>query len=257
VISEHFDDPVAAYDRLAAYYPDLSRRHDLYLRGVEREILSRIPKTSRSLLDVGAGDGTRALRITSQPGIEHVVLAEPSRAMAGKAAQGVEVWPVRAEELSSMPVENAERFDVITCLWNVLGHIPTPEKRLRALRALARLLSPQGKLFVDVNHRYNLSSYGTLPTTARWFRDLFSASESTGDVVAKWQAGNTTVSTHGHVFTHREVKRLADAAGLEMEERVVLDYDNGRTRRFAFQGNLLYVFRRSSRIDSSSALQTS
>jgi 2-polyprenyl-3-methyl-5-hydroxy-6-metoxy-1,4-benzoquinol methylase len=251
VSHEHFDDPVAAYDRLAPQYADLSHRREIYLRGVEREIISRIPKGSRSLTDVGSGDGSRALRIVSQMGIARVVLVEPSKEMAIGSADH-EVWPVRAEDLASA---TAERFDVITCLWNVLGHIPTAEKRRRALFAIARLLAPQGRFFLDVNHRYNLRSYGILPTGARWIHDVFSPSEKNGDVRANWDEAG--VSTYGHVFTHREIMRLAEAAGFELEERLVIDYDSGRIRRFAFQGNLLYIFRRSSRMDSSSAPQTS
>jgi SAM-dependent methyltransferase len=283
VNSEHFDDPVAAYDRLAAHYADLSHLREAYLRGVEREIISRIPKGSRSLLDLGAGDGTRALRIASQVGIERVVLVEPSKEMAGRSGELAELWPVRAEDLAldaaeknhracgpwtdegvrphttgpntSHPRADAERFDAITCLWNVLGHIPRDEKRLRAFTAIARLLAPQGRFFLDVNHRYNLRSYGILPTGARWIRDALSPGENNGDVLAEWS--DAGISTYGHVFTHREIMRLAAAAGLELEERLVIDYEDGRIRCFAFQGNLLYIFRRSSRIDSASAPQAS
>jgi SAM-dependent methyltransferase len=278
VIPEHFDDPVAAYDRLAAHYAELNRRRELYLHGVEREIVSRIPKGSGSLLDVGAGDGSRALRIASELAIKRIVLAEPSQEMAGRSKEQAEVWPVRAEDLgpdaagetrracgpgtaedvrppTTLSNTITKRFDVITCLWNVLGHIPTAEKRLLALTAIARLLAPQGRLFLDVNHRYNLRSYGILPTCARWMRDLFSPSENNGDVLANWRAAG--ISTYGHVFTHGEVACLADEAGFDLEERRVIDYEDGRIRRFAFQGNLLYVFRRSSRIDSASAPQTS
>ena len=276
VIPEHFNDPVAAYDRLAAHYSNLSRRRELYLRGIEQEIISRVPKSSRSLLDVGAGDGTRALRIASQAGIKRTVLVEPSQEMAGRSEGRSEVWPIRAEDLSIVEDQThrarrpgtaedgcrqptlsgtiPESFDVITCLWNVLGHVPTAEKRLRALAAMTRLMAPQGRFFLDVNHRYN-SRYGILPTTARWIHDLFSPSENSGDVLTHWS--DAGISTFGHVFTHREVRRLADAAGLDLEERLVVDYEDGRLRRFAFQGNLLYIFRRSWRIDSASAPQTS
>ena len=279
---QHFDDPVAAYGCLAAHYADLSHRRELYLRGVEREIVSRITPGSQSLLDVGAGDGGRALRIASQRGIDRVVLVEPSREMAGKAAEHAEVWPVRAEDLARRWPENVEQkhracgpgtgegarphtnrphmiaeFDVILCLWNVLGHIPTVEKRLLALSAITRMLAPQGRFFLDVNHRYNLRSYGVLPTTARWIYDLFSPGKNNGDVLAKWNTGEASISTFGHVFTHREVMRMAGDTGLELEARVVIDYESGRVRRFAFQGNLLYIFRRNSRIDSASAPQTS
>jgi hypothetical protein len=81
--------------------------------------------------------------------------------------------------------------------------------------------------------------------------------ESNGDVTARWNVGEATISTYGHVFAQREIMRLADAGGLELEERVVVDYEDGRVRRSAFMGNLLYIFRRSSRMDSSSAPETS
>jgi SAM-dependent methyltransferase len=313
---EHFDDPVAAYDRLAAHYPDLSRRRELYLRGIEREIISRIPPRSRSLLDIGAGDGTRTAPITSASGVHRIVLLEPSTQMrahgrsnpdlgsnrdltadsamkipganveassegapfvspvsqvttennrvpegrhmtdprASADSAHVEIWPIRAEDLTAKHL--TEHFDVVTCLWNVLGHI-SAENRQRTLGAVAQLLCANGKFFLDVNHRYNLRAYGFLPTCARWIRDHLFGNESNGDVVAKWNVDDLTITTYGHVFTHREIARLAAAAGLELEERIVIDYENGGIRQYAFQGNLLYVFRRSSRIDSSSAPETS
>src|SRR5437879_10248770 len=111
---DHFDDPVAAYDRLAAHYADLSAKREPYLRVVENVVISRITLGSQSLLDVGAGDGTRALRLVADSGIKRVVLVEPSTEMAGSSADHAEVWPIRAEDLNAK--SNSERFDVITCL---------------------------------------------------------------------------------------------------------------------------------------------
>jgi 2-polyprenyl-3-methyl-5-hydroxy-6-metoxy-1,4-benzoquinol methylase len=253
--AEHFDDPVAAYDRLAAHYADLSAKHEPYLRSVENVVISRITRGSQSLLDVGAGDGSRALRLTAESGIKRVVLIEPSTEMVGSSADHAEAWPIRAEDLNAESI--SERFDIITCLWNVLGHIPTAERRQRALSAISGLLSRKGKFFLDVNHRYHLRSYGVLPTSTRWIHDLFHRNERNGDVITKWSVGDTSISTYGHVFTHREIMRLAHATGLELEERIVIDYQDGRLRRWSIQGNLLYIFRHSSRMDSSSAPQTS
>jgi 2-polyprenyl-3-methyl-5-hydroxy-6-metoxy-1,4-benzoquinol methylase len=149
---EHFDDPVAAYDRLAAHYADLSTKRPPYLRSVENVVISRITPESQSLLDVGAGDGSRPLRLTAESGIKRVVLVEPSTEMVGHSADHAEIWPVHTEDLNTQSI--SERFDVVTCLWNALGHIPTAKKRQRgALSAVSRLLSPRGKFFLDVNRR--------------------------------------------------------------------------------------------------------
>jgi len=254
VTNQHFNDPVAAYEHLGSRYAELCKRREAYLRSVEKCILERIPAGSQSLLDIGAGDGSRAMRIAAAAAIRRLVLVEPGAGMIRAVASKTEIWPFRAEELST---NSLERFDVITCLWNVLGHVRGTEARRRALTNAARMLSSRGKLFIDVNHRYNGHAYGMLRTTARWLRDHLVPDESAGDVTATWDFGDSTISTYGHVFTHREMMRLAKAAGLALEERITIDYDDGRSRRWPFAGNLLYIFRRNSPIDSSSAPQTS
>lgn len=237
------DDPVVAYDHLAPYYSHFSKRRSAYLSTVEQQIAARIPAGAKSLLDIGAGDGSRAMRIASAAGISRVTLLEPSAKMSGETPAGCEVWRSRAEELNAGAV--AERFDVITCLWNVLGHIPS-DGRVHALRAAAHLLSPAGLMFVDVIHRYNMRSYGATMTAARWLRDRIAPGDSNGDVKAHWQTAAGDISTYGHVFTDREMRSLATAAGLQHVERIVIDYETGAIRRASWAGNLLYVFRRAS-----------
>jgi len=238
---EQFDDPVLAYDRLSQTYAALARRRERYLAGVEREILSRVPAGSKSLLDIGAGDGSRALRIASQAGIGRIVLVEPSEKMITQTPNGVEIWRTRAEGLGARPAD--ERFDVITCLWNVLGHVRGVSDRTQALTAAQNLLSEKGRFFMDVTHRYNVASSGLVPTAVRFLYDSVAPSHANGDVVASWDIGESCISTYGHVFTHREIMHLALASGLKLGERVVIDYQDGQVRASAFQGNLLYVFR--------------
>lgn len=247
-------DPVAAYDRLAPEYARLSNRREAYLRSVEASIVSRIPQKAESLLDIGAGDGTRALRIAAAGSITKVVLLEPSAEMAKPAPRELEVWTARAEDLR--PESVSQRFDLITCLWNVLGHIPSTEKRILGLTNAAQLLSPEGKLFVDVIHRYNARSYGWFPSGLRWLKDQLTHDYRNGDVTARWQVGGAMISTFGHVFTTDEVSFLAKSAGLQTQERLILDYETGEQHRLPWLGNLLYVFRRSSWMDSASAEQT-
>ncbi len=238
------DDPVAAYDRLAPYYSQFSKRRAAYLRSVEEQIASRIPAGARTLLDIGAGDGSRAMLIANVAGIPRVVLLEPSAKMSAETPAGGEIWRIRIEDLDITGI--AERFDVITCLWNVLGHIQGADARARALSSVAGLLSPSGLFFVDVIHRHNVRSYGAPMTAVRWLRDRILSGDNNGDVVARWPTAAGEISTYGHVFTDREMRRLAHAAGLRCADRVVIDYETGAIRYRAWQGNLLYVFRRTS-----------
>jgi ubiquinone/menaquinone biosynthesis C-methylase UbiE len=71
------------------------------------------------MLDIGAGDGTHALRIAAASAIKRLILLEPSAGMARLVSQKAEVWPIRVEELDSAAI--SERFDVITCNFSLAG----------------------------------------------------------------------------------------------------------------------------------------
>ncbi|MCU1297780.1 MAG: Methyltransferase type 12 [Acidobacteriaceae bacterium] len=243
-------DPVDAYNRLAPFYSEIANTRKKYLESIERLIIARTPSGSRSLLDVGAGDGTRALRIAAGAGLDDVVLLEPSQNMVRSCPAATEVWPIRAEELDSdgfaaRRARPGRKFDLIICLWNVLGHIRPAATRTQVLGELGGLLSSQGLLFVDVNHRYNIRSYGLCKTFGRFIYDQFSPGEANGDVIASWNCGISRCATYGHVFTHQEIRKSAAASHLKVEERLVVGYDCGILRKSSFEGNLLYVFRRS------------
>jgi 2-polyprenyl-3-methyl-5-hydroxy-6-metoxy-1,4-benzoquinol methylase len=222
-------DPVEAYNRIAEAFPRLSEQRRAYLEAIERIIVAAVPQGSRSLLDIGAGDGVRALRIAQSAGLKDVVLLEPSAAMRRHWPAGVTAWPIRAEDLRT----KSGQFDVITCLWNVLGHIFPASARVEVLRQCARLLAPGGRIFIDVNHRYNTVHYGWTATAWRFLRG------SSGDVTVVWNPEG--VRTSGHVFTDREFRLLCRAAGVSIERRFVVDYATGEVRRWSFQGQLLYV----------------
>jgi len=233
-------DPVAAYDRIAPVFPRLAAERRAYLDAVDRLVVSGIPPGSRSLLDVGAGDGARVSRIARASGLRELTLLEPSAVMRSRCPPEARIWAMRAEDLG----REQGRFDVITCLWNVLGHIFPTAARAEVLRQFARLVSSTGTIFIDVNHRYNARHYGTLPTALRFLRDLVWPDVKNGDVTVQWAVEDGYCATAGHVFTQGEFRSLCGAAGLRIDRRFVIDYASGRLRRWSFEGNLLYVLRR-------------
>jgi 2-polyprenyl-3-methyl-5-hydroxy-6-metoxy-1,4-benzoquinol methylase len=241
------NDAVDAYDRLAPAWAEVFGRRTRYLSAIDRLIIGEIPRGSASLLDVGAGDGVRATRIAAGAGLRRIVLLEPSQGMRARYSGPAEIWAARAEELARYE----EQFDVITCLWNVLGHVPSPAARGEVLRQMRRLLSPQGIIFIDVNHRYNARQYGIAATAARIARDFVLPAPRNSDVRVRWNAGGQRIETIGHVFTHREIAALAGEAGLRIIRRFVVDYETGELRSRGFAGNLLYAMRQDDRTSDS------
>lgn len=232
---ELITDPVAAYERIAPWFRAISDRRRAYLDAIDTLITERIPAGSVSLLDVGSGTGERARRIAERGGLTEITLLEPSCAMRSGGGAG-EVLDLRAEQLHLLP----GRYDVITCLWNVLGHIFPRSRRVEVLRQFARL-TPTGPVFIDLNHRYNAREYGFWMTAGRYFRDWTRSGESRGDVMVRWSAGDAECQTLGHVFTDGEFRRMCREAGLTVEARIVVNYRNGSPSYWSWAGNLLYV----------------
>jgi len=148
-----------------------------------------------------------------------------------------EVWPLAAQDLP----DSTDKFDVITCLWNVLGHLESHKTRQAALRKMSHMLSPNGLIFVDVNNRYNARSYGLLKSGFRFFYDVILPSEANGDVSFIWHVSERSIQASGHVFRPAEIETLLKEAGLRILERFVIDDKTGKLRRFKCEGHLLYV----------------
>ena len=227
--------PVAAYDLVAPHYDSILATRKRYLTAIE-EILIAHSAGARSLLDVGAGNGVRALRIARATGIDDVVLLEPSAGMRAQCPDRAEFWNCAATEIP----QTTRRFDLITCLWNTLGHFESTDERIAVLARLKTLLTPSGRIFLDANHRYNARAYGWPRTAVRMLYDFFSPAETNGNVLVSWKEGDRQICTRGHVFTQQELLHIFSRSGLAVKSRWVVDYCTGELHANPTLGNLLY-----------------
>jgi SAM-dependent methyltransferase len=233
-------DPVTAYDAFAPYYQAYSARRLAYLKSVEM-IIGTYATGADSLLDVGAGDGSRISRIASSIKPREIVLVEPSKAMLARCNLRAELMNCRIAEIP----ETEKKFDAITCLWNVLGHLRGADERRASLERLKSLLGPSGSIFLDVNHRYNAAAYGWLKTSLRILHDLLAPSETNGDIVVQWKAGTEEIAILGHAFTLRELRQLFAQTGLVIHRLWIIDYATGAVRHSRFLGQLLFALKHS------------
>ncbi len=227
------------YDALAPYYRNYSDNKSAYLSAVDKFVIGHIPPGAESLLDVGAGDGIRGMSIAQQTGIKYTVLCDPSPEMIRrcKALHPSEVWNVSAEELPDTGI----KFDVILCLWNVLGHLKDRASRIKALSRMRELLTDKGIIFFDVNNRHNAASYGWARVIGRLIIDFFNLDEQRGDAVFDWKIGEQTFPAMGHLFTPHEIEGIIKESGLKVKERIAVNYSDGQVSMSILKGQLLYL----------------
>jgi SAM-dependent methyltransferase len=230
------------YDALAPHYREYADRKAPYLASVDRFIRDNFPPDARTLLDVGAGDGVRGMAIARAQGVEDVVLCDPSPEMAARcrSLSPADVWTVGAEMLPA----TERRFDVILCLWNVLGHLPGRAARVRALSNMRALLSERGVIFFDVNNRHNASAYGWRTVLGRVVLDRLLFDERRGDASFDWNVAGRVFPAMGHLFTPAEIREIVRVSGLDEQRLIAIDYATGARSASLLRGQLVFMVKR-------------
>lgn len=226
------------YDALAPYYREYADKKATYLSAVDRFILNHAPSRPSSMLDVGSGDGVRGMALARQLGIASVVLSDYSAEMAARCRElgPSDVWQTAAQDLP----ETDRRFDIITCLWNVLGHLPDRASRIKALVRMKALLSGRGVIFFDVNNRHNAAAYGWVKVIGRIILDTMQHDDRRGDANFDWKIGDKVFPAMGHLFTPGEIETIIRESGLRVRKRIAVDYTSGVASQSPLRGQLAY-----------------
>jgi len=230
-----------AYDALAPHYRDYARSRAAYCEAVDRWVCAWRPPRVSAMLDVGSGDGGRAVRLARALDADRLVLSDPSVPMVALCREHdrVAVLQCAAEAL---PL-TAGPFDAMTSLWNVLAHVDGHAARLAALRRMASILAPRGRLFLDVHNRYNAATAGRRRVVRRLLRDYVRPAEANGVVPFTWEVGGIQIPASGYLFAPAEIQALFDAAGLVVVGRAWVNYADGSSAG-PWSGQMLFVLER-------------
>lgn len=223
------------YDQLADSYQDVSKERKNYLFGVDKIILPQI-KNRHSMLDLGSGDGIRALRIKENAKIDELTFVENSHEMVKKCRE-LEAGTVIEDNIQDF--QSDKTFDVATCLWNVLGNVETYQDRVKVLKNVRKKLTSTGVFFFDVLNRYNISYYGLFAFAKTFISDLDGNGNNRNKIYTK-MAGSHKVTYNVHYFSEGEVRQMIDDADLELLETYYVDYKSGEQVDHSWQGQLLY-----------------
>jgi len=162
---------------------------------VNVEVLARVPRTARRILDVGCGNGALARTIRSEWPAELVGITYS----AAEADLGRDVFAqVHVADLNQFDPAPLGRFDVIICS-HVLEHLSHPDELLRRLRPA---LNPGGLLLV------------ALPNILFWRQRLLFLRGH-----FRYTQGGLMDDTHFRFFDWQTATELLTGSGYELVER--------------------------------------
>lgn len=232
------------YDQLAVTYRQISQSRMAYLAGIDRLIVHSL-RSGLSVLDVGGADGVRSRRLARDAGVSRVTLLDSSPAMLSRVEPENFEQVIQGDITSEATLARLgkARFDAALMLWNVLGHIPMPRARLRALANIHHALRPNGLLFLDCNNRENAHAYGWWVARRNWLLGLLSRDGERWNFALPAKNPADAVS-YVHMFSARELNRLAVAAEFRIDRLVFVDYETGQPVKSCFKGQIFLQLRK-------------
>lgn len=224
------------YNDIADAYRNISESRKNFLDAIDNYIIESCAENKPTYLDIGAGDGYRSLKISKGIKAKKTVLLDNSDQILAKIESKDNVKLVIN---SILDFESPIKFNLITCLWNVLGHVGDFEDRKNVFIKIETLLADDGVFIFDVNNRYNIAHYGM-----KNVMNNINAEHQTPE-----KAGWFTLNQDGHktnVYVHNpfEIDSYLKDINLKVEKVEYIDYSTGEKKETFFEGQLLYYIKK-------------
>ncbi|GGD84951.1 class I SAM-dependent methyltransferase [Planktosalinus lacus] len=222
------------YNVIAKDYTLISKERINYLNAVDDIIISENKnKKINNYLDIGSGDGRRSLKMINSLNPLNSTLVDDSSKMLEQIKS---VKNLTIANNSFFDYKTDRKFDLITCLWNVIGHINSNTLRKQFFQIIEKRLNSGGVFYLDVNNRYNITHYGYSNVMKNLKIDFLSPSDNNGVFHIGEGDKKTKVFIHNPFDLTSYVKNL----NLEIQKTWFLDYNTGEIKDTFFEGQLFY-----------------
>lgn len=217
------------YDSIAQNYEHISFNRINYLTAVESYVTRKIEEDRpKTLLDVGSGDGKRLARILEKCTFQKITSIEPSKQMCKKIRELK--LPVDLHNTTLEKFKTNEKYDLILCLWNVIGHIDDIDQ---FLNQLSHLLKDNGAVILDFNNKLNLKQYGLKNFLLNLLANLHIGSSS-----RKKGIFQLSESSYVKLWTYFEFEKIAKKY-FNCRDYKSIDYNSGKIEKYYFRGQLV------------------
>lgn len=235
------------FDSIARMYDAKSSARACYLSTIDmliRDELQGSESGESLVLDVGCGTGTRAQSIFSSIPWARVYGIDVSPEMV-KIAREKNFERVVQSDMRQIPFPD-NYFDVVTCLFNVMGYLPTPQERMRAFKEVKRVLKPEGLFFVDFMNRWHLGENVNFKRSiwaavGLYVKSLFSGLENAGNIFFKLPLNNGQLEGFVHGFSLPEIRSLLKECEFDELQMSVVGYDTGKLKHRKWQGQYFVI----------------
>lgn len=223
------------YDKLAHNYEEVSSKKSEYIKCINQIIAENAPKNVKDYLDIGCGDGLRTKKIIEMVHPGQTTLVDTSEEMMNLTRSNVANATYKC--IDPIAMEDEKKFDLITSLWNVIGHFPDFEYKTKFFEKINMLLTRDGVFIFDVNNRFNIAQYGVMPVIRNFANDIIYGQVSGFFKLQLSEKVNTEVYIH----KPGELEKYITNAQLKIHKKFYVNYNSGVIEKSPLQGQLVYI----------------
>jgi 2-polyprenyl-3-methyl-5-hydroxy-6-metoxy-1,4-benzoquinol methylase len=228
------------YKKISSEYSEISDLRKRYLQSIDSLIkphVEQVVNQGANWLDVGSGDGKRLAQLCegSEPKLTAVEPVEEFVTQIKHELPFAHVFKGTLEEYGNSFGAQGPKFELITCLWNVIGHSTNPHT---FLRSITDLLSDEGTLVFDVNNRLNIRQYGIRNV----LRNIWKSTQGHDWTAFRFSTPSPVGSFRTLTFlsSPREIKTQIKGAELEIQRKFFVTYGDGKVHQFGWWKGQMY-----------------
>ena len=220
------------YDNLSKTYDQISKKKRKYLDSIDQEIFNFLKSLNiNTILDVGIGDGRRSNKYITKLNFseKNFYGIEPSTKMYLEAKENFnEKQNIFNINLESYQTD--QKFDLIMCLWNVIGHVSNLEI---FIKKVSELISRKGYFIFDYNNIYNLKEYGLRSFMSNllcgFFKDKF-----------EFRVVSNNDDTLVNYYKSSYLSKILSINNLKVINKIYINYQDGTKGNF-FNSQILLI----------------
>jgi SAM-dependent methyltransferase len=226
------------YNKIAQNYAEVASTRFAYIERINQIITSYAKGRVKNYLDIGCGDGRRTREIIEIVKPEISMLVDTSDKMIDLVRTNVP--GVSYMCIDPIAMDNSTKYDLITSLWNVIGHFPDFGYKAKFFKKIYSLLNDEGIFVFDVNNRFNIAHYGIKSVLRNYVKDmLFGSSSGFFELPIEEQK-----SSRVYIHKPNEVDNYLSPAKLMLIKRLYINYDTGSIEKSPYKGQLVYIIKK-------------
>lgn len=231
------------FNELSENYDEKSYKRNKYIDAINNEILNNLVNIKNTkILDIGCGTGSRTKKILNKLESYNYYGCDISTEMIKKAKENG-LKNIKYGDVTNLPYGNGE-FDVVLCLFNVLGYVHDKNDLDKAFSEIARVAHKNSVILIDVMNQQHIGEgleyhKNQVSHFLTFIKSVFTFGKTYGQLFYI-EHNNDKLQGYVRGFKEKELTKVILRNNMQINNIKVVGYDTGTIYQEKRKGQLFF-----------------